>query len=128
MFHQLETYLEEFRSCFTRTATFKWFVVIVVGFMMRSDTLGITSVLRDLYLDGCHYESMLNFFYSDAWSLDGLRAMWYRIVNQSGFVYRYKGRAILVGDGVKQSKEARFMPCVNRMVQEPENSLSLIHI
>ncbi|WP_252361646.1 transposase [Paenibacillus terrae] len=35
--------LQPFRSCFSRQATFEWFVVIVVGFMLRSDHLGVTS-------------------------------------------------------------------------------------
>ena len=35
-----------FRKCFTRRKTFEWFIVIVVGFMIRNDNLGVTSVMR----------------------------------------------------------------------------------
>ena len=35
----LEEHLMRFRSCFTRTATFRWFVVIIVGFIVRLDTI-----------------------------------------------------------------------------------------
>ena len=114
MFPLLENYLKEFRSCFTREATFKWFVIIVIGFMQRSDRLGITSVIRVLCLDGNVYECMRNFFYSAGWTIEDIRSKWYALVNASGLVYRIHGRTVLAGDGVKQSKEARYMkysPC-----------------
>lgn len=101
-----------FRSCFKRKATFKWFVVLVMGFMLRSDRLGMTSVIRDLGLDGNLYEIMRAFFCSSAWRLSSLRKRWYKIVRDSGFVYQAHGRVVLAGDGVKQEKEARYMPGV----------------
>ncbi|MBQ6344154.1 MAG: hypothetical protein IJI41_13605 [Anaerolineaceae bacterium] len=122
MFPLLENYLKEFRSCFTREATFKWFVIIVIGFMQRSDRLGITSVIRVLCLDGNVYECMRNFFYSAGWTIEDIRSKWYALVNASGLVYRIHGRTVLAGDGVKQSKEARYMPGVKKMVQESEDS------
>ena len=122
MFPRLETYLNEFRPCFTREAAFKWVVIIVIGFMQRSDTLGITSVIRDLMLDGNLYECLLAFFYSSAWSIETLQVKWYSIVAHSGLVYRVHDRTVLAGDGVKQSKEARYMPGVKKMIQESEDS------
>ena len=122
MFPRLETYLNEFRPCFTREAAFKWFVIIVIGFMQRSDTLGITSVIRDLMLDGNLYECLRAFYYSSAWSLETLRVKWYSIVAHSGLIYHMNGRTVLAGDGVKQSKEARYMPGVKKMIQESEDS------
>ena len=122
MFPRLETYLNEFRPCFTREAAFKWFVIIVIAFMQRGDSLGMTSVIRDLMLDGNCYECLRAFFYSSAWSLETLREKWYSIVCNSGLVYKVQGRTVLAGDGVKQSKEARYMPGVKKMVQESEDS------
>jgi hypothetical protein len=55
-----------FRTCFSRAAAFEWFVVIVVGLMVRSDHLGVTSIVRDLALHPRHYESMIHFFRSSA--------------------------------------------------------------
>ena len=43
-------------------------------------------------------------------------------VPQHRLVYTVNGRAVLVGDGVKVSKEARYMPGVKKMVQESEDS------
>ena len=118
----LESYLREFRCSFTREATFKWFVIIIIGLMQRTDHLGITSVIRELCLDGNLYECIRNFFYSAAWSIDDIRLKWYALVNASGLVYHLHGRTVLAGDGVKQAKEARYMPGVKKMVQESEDS------
>ncbi len=111
-----------FRGCFSRTAAFSWFVTIVTGLMVRSDRLGITSVIRDLGLSPRLYETMLHFFRSTSWSLEHLRQTWYKVVQQNAPVYREQGYTILIGDGVKQSKEARFMPGVKKMFQESEDS------
>ena len=99
-----------FRNQFSRDAAFRWFCVIVIGFMLRSDHLGITSVIRDLALDGNNYENLRHFFYSTAWRLDKLRHCWYAVVRDSGLIHTVNGRSVLAGDGVKQSKEAKYMP------------------
>lgn len=111
-----------FRSCFSRKATFEWFVVIVVGFMLRSDHLGVTSVIRDLALNSRCYETLIHFFRSSAWSLESLRTTWIQVVNKTAPVLVVNGRVVLVGDGMKQTKEGRRMPGVKKLHQESENS------
>ncbi|WP_202950506.1 transposase [Paenibacillus alvei] len=113
--------MSAFRACFSRAAAFEWFVVIVVGLMVRSDHLGVTSIVRDLTLDPRHYESMLHFFRSSAWSLDSMRLAWQGVVNRSAPLMRVRGRVVFVGDGVKQAKEGRHMPGVKKLHQESEN-------
>lgn len=113
--------LSAFRACFSRVAAFEWFVVIVVGLMVRSDHLGVTSIVRDLTLDPRHYESMLHFFRSSAWSLDSLRLAWQKVVHSFAPLLRVRGRVVFVGDGVKQAKEGRHMPGVKKLHQESEN-------
>lgn len=110
-----------FRSCFHRLASFKWFVVITIGLMVRSDCLGVTSVIRDLALNPKGYESMIHFFRSSAWSLDELRHQWLRVVLKIAPLRREGDAVILVGDGVKQAKEARYMPGVKKLYQESED-------
>ncbi|KAF6614393.1 hypothetical protein J2W97_004238 [Paenibacillus jamilae] len=110
-----------FRSCFSRQATFEWFVVIVVGFMLRSDHLGVTSVIRDLSLSGRCYEPLLHFFRSSAWSLPSLRQMWLQVVRRSAPLLVIQERVVLVGDGMKEAKEGRRMPGVKKLHQESEN-------
>ena len=72
-FHLIEKVLEDFRNLFHRKATYQWFVILVIGFMVRYDHLGITSVIRALSLDGNCYETMLHFFRSRAYHLSEIR-------------------------------------------------------
>ncbi|MEK5448872.1 transposase [Paenibacillus sp. FSL R7-0331] len=92
-----------------------------MGFMLRSDHLGVTSVIRDLSLNGRCYETLLHFFRSSAWSLQALRHRWLQVVRQSAPLLRIHGRVVLVGDGMKQAKEGRRMPGVKKLHQESEN-------
>ena len=113
--------LMKFRSCFSRQATFSWFVVIVVGLMIRQDYLGVTSVIRSLCLYPC-YELLIGFFRSSAWSLEVLTEKWCQFVRDSVPLVKVGGAVILPGDGVKQGKEGRKMPGVKKLHQESENS------
>ena len=114
--------LSTFRKCFSRSAAFEWFVVIIVGLMVRSDHWGVTSIVRDLALHPRHYESMLHFFRSSAWSSESLRLTWLRVVRKTAPLMTVHDRVVLVGDGMKQSKEGQRMPGVKKMYQESENS------
>lgn len=122
MFQRIEQLLREFRPCFSRKAAFGWFVTVIVGFMLRSDQLGVTSVIRDLSLAPRCYEPLIHFFHSAAWELDVIRQTWWRLLAEKAPIYRVKKRCILVGDGVKQSKEAFHMAGVKKLLQESENS------
>lgn len=111
-----------FQSCFKRKAAYKWFVIIIIGLIVRPDHLGVTSIIRGLSLEPGYYETMLHFFRSRAWDPGQLRAAWYRYLLKEAPVYKVCGRTVMAGDGVKQSKEAFFMPGVKKMVQESEDS------
>ncbi len=122
MMNFINKVLCHFESCFSRKASFGWFVTITLGLMLRSDKLGITSVIRDLALcPGC-YGSMIHFFRSSSWSLENLRLRWFSAVKEYSPLYQEGGFHVLVGDGVKQSKEGRRMPGVKKLFQESENS------
>lgn len=110
-----------FRGCFSRGAAFNWFAVIVTGLMVRTDNLGVTSVIRSLNLN-TSYICLLGFFRSKAWTLKGLSRRWCELVKEHAPLERHGGRVILVGDGVKQPKEGRRMPGVKRHRQESGNS------
>lgn len=122
MLKYLNELLLPFRSCFSRQATFEWFVVLVVGFMLRSDHLGVTSVIRDLALNSRCYETLIHFFRSSAWSLESLRTTWIQVVHKTAPLLVVDNRVVLVGDGMKQTKEGRRMPGVKKLHQESENS------
>ena len=122
MIRFIESVLSSFRKCFSRNGCFKWFAVIVAALMLRGDKLGVTSFIRDLDLSHKCYENLLHFFHSGSYLLSSLRAQWYRIVLEKAPIHKVEGRAVLIGDGVKQSKEALRMPGVKKMVQESETS------
>ena len=122
MLNSIENILCHFKSCFSRRAAFHWFVTITIGFMLRSGKLGVTSVIRDLALNPGCYDSMLHFFRASSWSLADIRRHWYSAVREYAPLYKEGDFHVLVGDGVKQSKEGRRMPGVEKLFQESENS------
>ena len=115
--------LLEFRSCFSREATFKWFMIAVVGFMLRNDRLGVTSIVREFgFNSDMLYQNLLHFFHSTAWKLADLQDKWIEIVKQSNAVYNVFEKPLLIGDGQKKPKEGKHMPAVKKTHQESGNS------
>lgn len=90
--------------------------------MLRSDKLGLTSVIRDLALRPDSYLPMLHFFRASSWSLQDIRTRWFHTVRDTAPIYKENGFCVLIGDGVKQSKEGRRIPGVKKLFQESENS------
>ena len=121
MIKLLDKILNNFRSCFSRQASFNWFVIVIIGLMLRSDTLGLTSIIRDLGLSSNHYESMLHFFHTSSWDLESISLKWFKLVKKFAPLYYEGDSVVLIGDGVKQAKEARKMPGVKKLHQESEN-------
>jgi hypothetical protein len=103
MWEFLDSTLLSFRGCFSRKRAFYWFVVIIIGFMLRYDFAGITSIIRTLGLMPNGYEALVHFFASNAWTLSSIRQHWISIVLNSGTLFQEEGMPILIGDGVKQS-------------------------
>lgn len=122
MLEFIDKILMVFRPCFSREAAFGWFVTIVLGIMARSDSLGATSIIRDLALDPALYASMAHFFRADSWDLGDVASAWAGAVAAKAPLMRIAGRAVLIGDGVKRAADGRYMPCVKKMVQESEDS------
>ena len=118
----LDEALMSFRSCFSRNHAFNWFVIAIMGFIVRGDSLGITSIIRELNLDPKVYVTFLHFFRSSAWNLETLTRQWIKLVIKFVELQKVDGLNILIGDGVKQSKEGCNMPGVKKHHQESENS------
>jgi hypothetical protein len=62
MWEFVNSVLITFHGCFTRKATFQYFVIIVLGFMLRCEHAGISSIIRTLALQPVKYESLVHFF------------------------------------------------------------------
>ena len=122
MIHEINTILLLFRDCFSRGASFNWFVITVMGFIIRLDHHGVTSTVRWLSLDSSYYRTFLNFFRASSWNLPTLQQKWLEIVLSLCPPITIDGRRLIVGDGIKISKEANMMPGVKRLHQESNNS------
>jgi hypothetical protein len=122
MIGQLCLLLRTFRKTFPRSATFAWFVVAIFGFIVRLDHHGVSSSIRWLRLLPGTYEGFLAFFRSGALKIDKIVAHWLKLVVQQGAARTRGGAFILIGDGIKITKEAKFMPGVKKLHQESENS------
>ncbi len=122
MITDIESIILEFRQCFSRKAAFYWFVLIIFGFIVRCDHYGTTSFIRWLFLPPEAYDPMLRFFRASSWELATLLEHWQKIVINRYPVIKFEGRALLIGDGIKVSKEAKKMPAVKSLHQDSENS------
>jgi hypothetical protein len=122
MFQLINRILLEFRKEFKRTKTWQWFVVLVIGFMIRRNHRGVTSVVSALRLKPSLYHTMLHFFRSTAYRVKGLYGRWIKIVAKHVPIIRISGRAVLQGDHIKMPKEGLRMPGIEILHQESDNS------
>lgn len=122
MIHEISNIMQLFRDCFSRGAAFNWFVIVVMGFIVRLDHHGVTSTVRWLSLDSSYYSAFLKFFRASSWKLPALQQKWLEIVLSLCPPITIASRRLWVGDGIKISKEANKMPGVKRLHQESDNS------
>src|ERR1700730_463495 len=109
------------RSAFSRLKTFLWFATAVAGFAVRTDMLGVTSIVRALNLDARCYNALIDCFHSSAVKLDRLTALWTQVVLRLfPQPLRVNGRCVLVGDGIKIPKCGRKMPALKLLHQQSE--------
>jgi hypothetical protein len=75
-----------------------WFATALVGMMVRSDLLGLTSLIRALNLRPKLYNSLRRHFHSSAIKLDKLVVLWGRtLLRLFSNPVRFNGRLVLVG-------------------------------
>ena len=120
MINELLGIMGEMRPAFNRRATYLWFVIIFVGFVLRADTFGVSSVIRALSLTPAHYPSLLHFFHSTAWNVEGLMSIWWGQLKRQGHGYTVSDRLVLVGDHTKIPKDGRKIPAVTTLHQDSE--------
>jgi len=100
-----------------------WFVVCVAGLTVRTELMGVTSIIRALGLHQRFYDNLLDCFHSPGIKLDGMSVLWAKIVLRlfPGIV-RVNDRIVLVGDGIKVAKQGKKMPAVKLLHQESESN------
>src|SRR3990167_6950857 len=121
--------VNQLESSCSRKQTFFWLVAVLIGFTIKFDSLGVTSLTRGIGFLPNYYTCMLHLFNSSAVNLDKIQALWIKLVlNAFGGIVRINGRVILVGDGIKVGKEGKKMPAVKWLHQESESNSKAEHI
>jgi hypothetical protein len=111
------------RPAYTRTRTFMWFATAVAGMTVRSELLGVTSIVRALKLHERFYDRLLDHFHTKAIRPDRLAALWARVVLRLfPHPVRVNGRLVLVGDGIKAPKRGKKMPAVKLLHQQSDSN------
>lgn len=111
------------RPAFSRLRTFLWFATAVAGMSVRTELLGVTSMVRALKLQPRFYNQLLDSFHSPAVQLDRLAALWTRLVLRLfPEPLQVNGRRVLVGDGIKVAKRGKKMPAVKLLHQQSESN------
>jgi hypothetical protein len=122
MLQHLNKILLQFQICFNRKAIWKNFVVLVIGFMLRTNHRGVTSTLSSLRLEPKQYHALLHFYRSTGYETTRLYDEWINIARKEATLIRMAGYFILLGDHIKIPKEGRRMPDIQVIRQESENS------
>src|SRR5450631_1545180 len=115
--------LQMLRPAFSRFPTFLWFATTVAGFSVRTEHLGVTSIVRALKLNDRCYGNLIKHMHSSAVRLDELNALWTQAVL---WLFpnplRVNGRRVLVADGIKAPKRGKKMPGVKLLHQQSESN------
>jgi hypothetical protein len=122
MFRFINDILEQFLPCSKRQASWVNFCCIIIGFVIRPDTRGVSSVISALRMKSERYTSLLKFFRSTSFDIDGLYQKLITVCMRILPRKTVNGRVILVRDHIKASKEGRRMPVIEKLHQESQNS------
>jgi len=112
--------LNSFQQVFSRKKTWAIFCVLIFSFFGCYELIGVTSFCRFLGIGESGYNSLLHFFRSTAWTLDGLVSHWTAFLLSESVIIKSYGRAILLGDHTYVAKDGRKMPGVVTLHQKSE--------
>jgi hypothetical protein len=112
------------RPACTRSRTFLWTLVVLMALSIRQDVAGVSSFIRGCGLRGACYANLLHLFHSQALPLEQMMAVWTRaaLILFGPWMFRVRGRPVLVADGIKRPKEGRQMPAVKLLHQDSQSN------
>ncbi len=96
------------------------FCLIVLGFIGSHSTEGVSSLCRFWGLQTAGYLSLLNFFRSDAWSVQEWTEHWQAWALEHAQPVELDGRLVLAGDHTSTPRDGRCIPGVVTLHQESE--------
>ena len=121
--------VDSLRPCCSRTQTFFWLILVLIGLSIKTDFLGVTSIARGVQLLPNYYTCMLNFFCSNAVNINQLLALWVELVfSHFNNIVIINGRTLIIADGLKVGKEGKKMPGVKWLHQSSESNSKPEHI
>jgi hypothetical protein len=113
----------ELKPACSRTRTFFWMILFLMGITIRPELAGVTSFIRALGLNSCCYDRLLDFLHSPALDVEKLTQIWVRLVLKIfPKPFTVNNRLVLLGDGIKIAKEGRKMPAVKYLHQESDSN------
>lgn len=89
---------------------------------MRTDTYGVSSIVRVLYLNPVAYHALLHFFHSSAWNINTTLQYWWKWIIHQQFEHTVNQRIVLTGDHTKNAKDGRKIPKVETLHQDSETA------
>ena len=117
------------RAGCSRLSNFLWFSTCVVGLSIRSERLGVTSIVRAIGLEAGFYRHLLHNFHSQGIKLDKMTALWTQtVVRLFPRKVEVNGRLVLVGDGIKTGKQGKKMPAVKLLHQSSQSNTKPTYI
>jgi hypothetical protein len=122
VFQFINTILTDFQNCFNRVKTWQWFARLVIGFMIRNDSRGVTAVVSALRMKPELYTTMLRFFRSGSFLIETLYRKLIALILRYGPVKEINGALVLIADHIKISKEGLRMAGIRKLHQESQNS------
>ena len=117
------TVLWQLRPACSHLRSFLWFCTCVAGVTIRTDLLGVSSIVRALGLKEMCYDRILDSLHSRAIKLEKMTRLWTSIVLRlfPGIV-TVNGRIVGVADGIKVPKRGKKMPAVKLLHQQSESN------
>jgi hypothetical protein len=120
--------VRDLRPACSRSLTFVWMALVLIGLCCRSDNLGVTSFVRLLNFRAQAYHRLLHLFHSKALDLDVLTSCWVRLCLVLFRPFLVNDRLVVLADGFKAPKEGQRMPGVKSLHQESGNNSKPEHI
>ena len=106
------------RPACSRSRTFLWMVLVLMGLCCRMDLAGVTSFVRVHGFRSKAYHRFLHLFHSKALDLDKLTACWVRLCLTLFRPFEVGSRLVVLADGIKAPKEGKRMPGVKLLHQQ----------
>ena len=110
------------RPACARWRTFAWMVVVLIGFSIRPELAGVTSIVRVLELVPTLYLRLLDLFHSRGLKLPRLIELWVRWCRHAFTPIQVGPYLLCLADGLKVAKEGRKMPAVKKLHQSSDNN------